>query len=263
VRTVESGNGGTAPAVVLAVRVLEELASRGGAVTLDDLTVAVDEPRSSVHRILNTLLQESFVQRVGARSGYRLAPRVMILGAAYLRELDLTEQFRSAATPIVLEINETMQLAVLDWPDAVFIAHVDSRRLVRLVTEIGRRVPAHASAVGKALLAFSSMNLVERYGELELQPVTKYTITELQALQAELIKTRRRGWARTFRESDESLCCLAAPIYRSPGDPVAAISICVPEPVMSKEKEAFLAGRLVAGAKTLSSRLEDQFCARL
>ena len=81
------------------------------------------------------------------------------------------------ASPIVERINETMQLAVLDWPDVVFVAHVDSKRPVRLATEVGRRLPAHATAVGKALLAFSGTSAAEWYRHHEMRRLTPRTAT--------------------------------------------------------------------------------------
>ena len=110
------------------------------------------------------------MQRPGQRGGYRMGPKVMTWGSSFLRAVNLIDEFHVVAAPIVGRINETMQLAVLDWPDVVFVAHVDSNRPVRLATEVGRRLPAHATAVGKALLAFSGASAaVERYRHQELR----------------------------------------------------------------------------------------------
>ncbi len=250
--------GPWAPSVMLASQILTALASRPGASTLDELASAVGQPRSSVHRVLNTLVHEEFVVRVGVRGGYSLGSKLTRLGAAYLRDFDIVEQFRAVAAPIVWEINETMQLAVLDWPSAIFIGHVDSRRRVRVATEIGGRLPANATAVGKALLAFSSTSFLDRNRNcpMEIVAMTKETITSVDALEADLSEVRARGWAHAFRESEESLCCIAAPVYRSTSsEPVAAMSICVPEPVLSSETERRLAERLLHGCAELSKRL--------
>ena len=84
-----------------------------------------------------------------------MGPKVVTWGSAFLRAINLIDEFRAVASPIVARIDETMQLAVLDWPDVIFVAYLDSKRPVRLVTEVGRRLPVHATAAGKALLAFS------------------------------------------------------------------------------------------------------------
>ena len=151
----------TAPAVITAVRVLDALTAFQGAATLDELTKLLDEPRSSVHRILNTLVESEILQRAGPRGGYRIGPKVMTWGSAFLQGGQHRRRVLEVATPIAARINETVQLAVLDSPDVVFVAYVDSERPVRLVSEVGRRLPAHATAVGKALLAFSNLSISE------------------------------------------------------------------------------------------------------
>lgn len=212
-----------APAVATAAHLLDALADHGGPATLDELTSKVGEPRSSVHRILTTLVNERVVYRAEPRGGYRLGPRLVDWGSAYLRTIDLFEEFQRVARPVVGDINETLQLAVLDWPDVVFVARVDSTRQVRLVTEIGRRIPAYASAAGKVLLA-SRPELVERYGQY--RPLTARTLRSTEALQDELERVRRQGFAEESEETAEHLCCVAAPVVGSDGA-MAAVSICV------------------------------------
>jgi DNA-binding IscR family transcriptional regulator len=90
----------TAPAVVTAIRVLDALADFQGSATLDELTQAIDEPRSSVHRILNTLVESELLQRPGPRSGYRMGPKVMTWGASFLRDVNLIDEFRAVESPI-------------------------------------------------------------------------------------------------------------------------------------------------------------------
>ena len=245
----------TAPAVVTAVRVLDALSAFQGAATLDELTQAINEPRSSVHRILNTLVEGELLQRPGQRGGYRMGPKVMSWGSAFLRAVNLVDEFRSVATPIVARIDETMQLAVLDWPDVVFVAYVDSQRPVRLVTEVGRRLPAHATAVGKALLAFSGKSAADWSCQQELRRLTPRTVTSVEELERQLAKTRRRGWAEASEEASENLTCLAAPVRAYDGSVVAAMTFCVPEPSLKLSYRETLGRELLNGCSALSRRI--------
>jgi DNA-binding IclR family transcriptional regulator len=245
----------TAPAVVTAIRVLDALAEFQGSATLDELTQAIDEPRSSVHRILNTLVESELLQRPGPRGGYRIGPKVMTWGSSFLRAVNLIDEFRSVASPIVARIDETVQLAVLDWPDVVFVAHVDSKRPVRLVTEVGRRLPAHATAVGKALLAFSGTPASEWYRHRELTRLTSRTTTNIDELERQLAKARSRGWAEASQESSENLTCLAAPVRGHEGRVSAAMSICVPEPSLKLSHRQALGRELLAGCRDLSRQI--------
>ncbi|MGA2528157.1 MAG: IclR family transcriptional regulator [Acidimicrobiales bacterium] len=251
----------TAPAVVTAIRVLDALAEFQGSATLDELTQAIGEPRSSVHRILNTLVESELLQRPGPRAGYRMGPKVMTWGSSFLRAVNLIDEFNSVASPIVARINETMQLAVLDWPDVVFIAHVDSKRPVRLVTEVGRRLPAHATAVGKAFLAFSGVPTAERYRHHEMRRLTPRTATTVVELERQLSKARRRGWAEASQESSENLTCLAAPVRGYDGRVLAAMTICVPEPSLKLSHRQVLGRELLAGCAVLARQIgaEDSY----
>ena len=245
----------TAPAVITAVRVLDALTVFQGAATLDELTKVLDEPRSSVHRILNTLVESEILQRAGQRGGYRIGPKVMTWGSAFLRAVSIGDEFRRVATPIVARLNETMQLAVLDWPDVVFIAYVDSQRPVRLVSEVGRRLPAHATAVGKALLAFSGLSVADIYRDHDMPGLTPRTVTSVEELERQLDKARRRGWAEASQEASANLTCLAAPVQGYDGRVVAAITICVPEPSLRLTYRQALGRELLNGCAELSRRL--------
>lgn len=252
---LEIRGAATAPAVTTAIRVLDALAEFQGSATLDELTQAIGEPRSSVHRILNTLVGGELLQRPGPRGGYRIGPKVMTWGSSFLRGVNLIDEFRAVAVPIVGRIDETMQLAVLDWPDVVFVAHVDSNRPVRLATEVGRRLPAHATAVGKALMAFSGTSAAGWYCHEELRKLTPRTATTVEELERQMARARRRGWAEACEESSENLTCLGAPVRGHDGRILAAMSICVPEASLKLSERQTLGRELLAGCRALSHQI--------
>jgi IclR family acetate operon transcriptional repressor len=253
----------TAPAVVTAVRVIDALAAFHGSATLDQLTRAIDEPRSSVHRILNTLVETEVLERPGQRGGYRMGPKVMTWGSSFLRAVNLIDAFHEVAAPIVARINETMQLAVLDWPDVVFVAYVDSKRPVRLATEVGRRLPAYATAVGKTMLAFSGPSAAERYRHVDLKKLMPRTVGSVEELERQLARTRRRGWAEASEETSENLTCLAAPVRAHDGAVVAAMTICVPEPSLKLSYRQALGRELLSGCRALSHQIGGEECYKL
>ena len=244
----------TAPAVVTAIRALDALTSLHGSATLDELTRVLNEPRSSVHRILNTLVASELLQRPSQRGGYRMGPKIMTWSSTFLRAVNLIDEFRVVASPIVARVDETMQLAVLDFPDVVFVAYLDSKRPVRLAAEVGRRLPAHATAAGKVLLAFSGTCVADRYRYLEMQKLTKKTVTCAEELERQLAKVRRRGWAEVSQEASENLTCLAAPVRGYDGRVAAAMTICVPEPAIKPSHRQELARELLDGATSSRGR---------
>jgi DNA-binding IclR family transcriptional regulator len=186
----------------------------------------------------------------------------MTWASSFLKAVNIIDEFRAVAEPIVARIDETMQLAVLDWPDVVFVAHVDSKRPVRLVTQVGRRLPAHATAVGKALLAFSGTSAAEWYHHDEMPRLTPRTTTSVVELERQLAKARRRGWAEASQESSENLTCLAAPVRGNEGRVLAAMSICVPATSLKLSDRQALASELLIGCGELSHQVGgDEPCA--
>jgi len=190
-----------------------------------------------------------------------MGPKVVTWGSSFLRAVNLIDEFRAVATPIVGRIDETMQLAVLDWPDVVFVSHVDSKRPVRLVTEVGRRLPAHATAAGKALLAFSGTSAADWYRHQEIRTLTPRTTATVEELERQLAKARRRGWAEASQESSENLTCLAAPVRAHDGRVIAAMTICVPEPTLRLSDRQLLGRELLIGCSELSRQIggEDMY----
>jgi DNA-binding IclR family transcriptional regulator len=124
------------------------------------------------------------------------------------------------------ELGETVNLSVLNHHSIIYIEQVESDRPLRAFNRIGNRVPAHASAAGKALLAFEpeASSIVEA----ALEPLTAATITSADALSAHLAEIRESGYALDLGEHDEDVICVAAPISGPGRRPIAALSISGP-----------------------------------
>lgn len=251
----QRANSSQVPAVTVAVRILEVLATRSNACALDELARIVGRPRSSVHRVLNTLIVEGMVEKGADGKGYCIGIGVIKLASAYGNRIEAISKFEAVAHPLVKEINETSQLAILDGFEAIFVAKVDSNRQVRLVTQIGKRVPAHASAVGKALLAFSNIDTKSEPSKIELKQVTTNTITDWNALTDQLDLIRQSGVALAVEESAENLTCVASPVFDISGRLVAAMSICVPERGVAPERITFLKAKVRESAQSVSAAL--------
>jgi IclR family acetate operon transcriptional repressor len=135
----------------------------------------------------------------------------------------------------------------------MFIARIDSTKVVRLVTQIGGRLPAHATAVGKAILAFSDAAEVDRIIAAHLPRLTANTITDPAAFRAELDRARRDGYATESEESSANLSCVSAPVF-GPDDMVrAGITVCVPVSRLTPGQSASLAEAVGRCARALSA----------
>jgi DNA-binding IclR family transcriptional regulator len=220
---------------------LEPVKSARRAVEIIDLLTRVERPlafiefvrhlgypRSSLYGILHTLVDAGWLD-LDAAGKYALGLRAYEAGSAYLR----MASFLDRAMPIMQDLRdslqETVQLAVLDGRFNVYIGKVDGPSILRLDSAVGRRLPAHATGVGKALLAeLSNDELEERLGNIELEQFTPSTIVDLEELKSHLAETRRRGYAVDDQESIIGVRCFAAPVKDATGRAVASMSVAMP-----------------------------------
>ncbi|HUA43360.1 MAG TPA: IclR family transcriptional regulator [Streptosporangiaceae bacterium] len=246
----------SSPAVVSAFRLLDLLIERPNGARLSDLARELGLPKSSALRILGTMCQIGVVRRDETTGNYQSGTRLLDYAKAPLNsEMDLVREFYRVAEPMHAEFNETVQLAVLSATDVMFIARIDSTKVVRLVTQIGRRLPAHATAVGKAILAFSEPADVDRIIAAGLPRLTASTITDSAAFRAELDRARQNGYATESEESSPNLSCLSAPVFGPDGAVRAGMTVCVPVSRLTPEQSAPLAQAVRSCAQALSGVL--------
>lgn len=210
---------------------------------------------STAHRLLGTLVARGYASQNPATGRYMLGYKLLELTSGVQDRLG---RLRTAARPhleaIQGETGETTNLVVLEGRDVVYIESVSGTRSVRLHTEVGRSIPAHTSGAGKALLAWREPDDVAALLEgAPLAPSTPHTITTLPALQDDLAKIRRRGYATDNEEHELGVACVATPILDRAGFPLAAISVSGPTPRMRETSELaeLLRGHAEQAAKEL------------
>jgi DNA-binding IclR family transcriptional regulator len=210
-----------APAVTRAAAILDALAENGSAPTpLSDLARRLGLPKSSVANICGALVDAGLVRRADA--GFRLGRRLAELGGAYLASVDQVQEFHELAGHLPVASEETMQMAVLDGLDVTYVARHDGRQPIRLASEIGRRLPASCTALGKATLAsLDPAELAERLRGVEALPtLTRNSHRRVSDLLDDIDDVRRRGHAIDNEETSEGIICLGVAIpRRTAGDP--------------------------------------------
>ncbi|WP_245849529.1 IclR family transcriptional regulator, partial [Lentzea kentuckyensis] len=140
-----------APAVTRAVALVEELARHRKPVGIAELARSLDLAKSTVSNLCTALEGTRMIRRV--EGGWQLGYKVVELGQAFLAGSDVVEEFRRATSRLPVGAQETILLAVLDGPDVVYLARHDGSQSIRLASDIGRRMPAVVTALGKAMLA--------------------------------------------------------------------------------------------------------------
>lgn len=249
--------GRAVPAVVRALDILE-LFLDGETLSAPEITTRLGLPRTTVHELVHTLVDRHYLTVSPDRAGgYRLGMRVFQLGGVFAGQLDLAREGQAVAGEVAALCDETVHVAVLEGTEVVYVAKVDSTQPVRMVSAVGRRLPAHCTAVGKMLLAMQPpAALAARYpGRVPLPAMTPSSITSLAALKRHLAEVREAGLAYERCESNDAVACVAAPVRDHEGEVVAAMSISVPVMRWDDERAAKLGTVVSDGAAALSARL--------
>ncbi|MGH3444163.1 MAG: IclR family transcriptional regulator [Nocardioidaceae bacterium] len=217
------------PAVVAAFAAMDVLADRRDGLRFTDLVGELGLAKSTTHRLLNTMLELGAVAKDNSGDRFVLGPKV----ASYLQRPSypyaaLLAGFYALAEQIRDRRDETIQLAVLSGSAVTFIGYVETTAQVRLMTRIGRRLPAHASASGKAMLAFAPEASLRLVLDAGLSALTEATIVSEARLRAELARVREVGYAVEVEEASHNLSCFSAPVLDKGGLAVAAVTACVP-----------------------------------
>jgi len=239
-----------------ALVILEYLGTQTKEVGVRELGQAIGLSKSSVHRILQTLRARGFVKWNPDNARYSLGMRAFEVGCGILRSMEAHAVAKPYLEQLVANLGETAFLGVLDDADLVVIDKIDGRRSVRMYADIGSRRPLHSTAIGKALLAHLERAEIDRI--IAAKPLTRYTkntITDPEALRAELDKIRRLGYAEDNEEMEDGLYCVGAPLFNYSGKPVASISISVPKIGQQNVQKDRLIKAVVQAAQEISAKL--------
>jgi len=207
--------------VARAVSVLDALAEADRDLGTNEIARRTGINASSVSRLLATLADGGLVLRAADTGRYCLGLRMWQLGNAALARFDIREAARPHLAALVDTTGETASLSVPGEREAMTVDFVQSERSVQSVARVGRPSVAHATAIGKVLLACGE-------GKLPPGPLTAYTartIIDRQELAVELARTARRGWAEAIGERESDLNAIAAPIFGLQGELTAILGL--------------------------------------
>lgn len=249
--SARSDNSGNVQSVERAFWLLETMADNGGTMRLSELASACGLALPTIHRLIRTLVDLGYLRQDASRR-YMLAPRLIGLGDSAAQMLAVFA--RPHLARLVDELEETANLAMLDSDQIVYVAQVPSRHSMRMSTEVGRRVDAHATAVGKAIMSRLPRDevreLIQRTG---LAAKTEHTITDVDALLAQLDAAAENGYALEDGERELGVRDVAVAVENAPAR--LAVSVSGPAVRMTDEWVARAVPLLADVGRTLSDDL--------
>ncbi len=233
----------TLSSVQNAARLLKTFTSLDRELGVTELAHRLGLGKSTVHRLLATLAEEQLIEQDPVSGRYRLGLAVHELGAAASTATDLHAAALTPMSVLRARTGETVQIAVLDGREVVYVERLDSPNTLALFLEVGRRNDAHVTGTGKCLLSFLDEATLDRMLDgWELRAQTPSTITDPLALKKELARSRRRGYATNLHESEVGVISVAGPIRDGHNRVIASMSVAGPaermEPVMERTTQA-------------------------
>lgn len=214
------------PAVKRAFQVIELLAKSDAGLTISDIHRALKLPLSSAATILYTLEALGYLEREETNSRYTLGVRILSFSRKIADQLNIAGRCQVLLEELVRESGLTGHLAIRLDGESMYVARVAAPGLLQISSYVGMRWPVHASAVGKALLAFLPLEERSRVVKnLDLRSVTPHTITSADALEAQFLKFRHVGYCWEISEGEVGVACIAAPVFGPDQEVIAAISL--------------------------------------
>ena len=220
---------------------------------LSELVARIGVSKGTVFRVLATLEMKGFVERRARDGKYVLGPRLTVIAAPSVEY----EQLRWSAIPplsvLTDAFGESAHIGVLYERRVVTVQAVDGHHDVRMHSSVGKRSPAHASSIGKAILATYGDPEIDAYiEEPGLESQTPYTITDSDAFRTALREGRSRGYAIDDEEVQLGVRCVGAPIFDRTGRAVAGVSVSGPTIRITDERVAEIAPKVRHAARAIS-----------
>ncbi|HEY3209825.1 MAG TPA: IclR family transcriptional regulator C-terminal domain-containing protein [Actinomycetota bacterium] len=195
------------------------------ALTLSEIADLAGLTRAAARRFLITLKDLGYVGSDGRL--FSLRPRVLELGYSYLSSLPIWEVAKPHLEDLADKVRETTSASVLDGTDIVFVARVETKRIMAMTLGVGSRLPAWATAMGRVLLAdMRPADLDQYFAKVTLEPLSARTVTDEAELRGIIEQARIQGWTLVDQEVEEGVRSLAVPIRSTDGRAAAALTVC-------------------------------------
>jgi len=244
------------PGLTRGLRILQSFSRQKPRLSAAEIGRALELPRASAFRLIQTLEHLEFLEREG--HSYRLGPAVLGLGFEYLASLGLSERARPVVEGLRDKVGHSAHLAIRDGADVVVLLKAAGPSAFSSWVNVGTRLPAHATVLGRALL--QGMPAAELRGLFSgrLKRYSTHTPTSLKALEELLAEDGMRGAAVSEGHYEENICSIACPVQDRAGRVAAAISITIPRASFAPDDPARLIRAVQGAAEKLGARLTDE-----
>ncbi|MDD3840743.1 MAG: IclR family transcriptional regulator [Clostridia bacterium] len=239
-----------------ALSILELLSDYNEGLRITDISEKVGLHKSTVYRLLSTLIYKDFVVQDIETNKYKTTLKLFELGSKKIKNTDLVSVSKAYTKKLMECVNEVVHLVVREGNHIVYIDKVEADNTIRMASTIGKRNPMYCTAVGKAILAYlPEQEVQEIWNNSKIEKRTQYTITDFKVLRMELDSIKQRGYAVDNEENEVGVRCVSAPIFNRIGKTDAAISISGPAIRVTEDKVEAIAQEVIKYAHLISKEL--------
>lgn len=215
-------------AVERALDILLCFSSERSKLSLTQIAEIVGMNKSTVHRLLLTLEGKSFLHRESSTGLYELGYRFLDMASIVIKNVDIQGFAQPYLERLAEECGETVDLAILDGSQIIYLQVIESNQRVKLAAAVGQRLPVHCTASGKAFLAYLPQDEIHRILAGGLTRYTENTLTSIEEIKKDIEQTRSRGFSISEQEFENYIHAIAAPILNANQVPVAVIAVVGP-----------------------------------
>lgn len=238
-----------------ALDILEELARSRHPLGLNELARRTELSKSTVHRILHTLLERNYAEKT-LEGTYAIGPKMFHTLSYHINSLELQAEAKPYLVALQKALNLTVYLGVRDGPFVSIIEREATDRSDEEFAQVGHRYPAHCSSMGKCLLAcLSSTELEEVLYGFDLVALTENTITSKTEFIKHLHLVRKQGYSTDIEESEYNHRCLAAPVYNYRGDAIAVVGVSGTNDEIPESELDYIASQVVLAGQRISNAM--------
>ena len=262
-RTAAASTGaresGQVQSLTRALALLDTLAETTDGMTLSDVAQVVGLAPSTAHRLLTTLESRRFVRFLASDGLWQVGVQSFVVGQAFRRSRDVIALARPQMRQLMEATGETANLYIVEGGEAVCMAQVESRQMMRAIARPGGRVKLHCSGAGKAMLAHLPADEVAKVLQAHGLPrTTERTLDTPQRLRADLEKVRALGYAIDDEEHAVGLRCVASTVLDEAGQPLAALSVSGPSARIDEAAMSLIGGLVRHAAMAVTELVGGQ-----
>jgi DNA-binding IclR family transcriptional regulator len=219
--------------------ILELLATNPNGLTLTELANITGASKSTLMPVVHTLAHRKFISLDKTTYQYRIGISAYCIGASYSDNKTTLQFIQTEMKEITARSGEICQMGIFDNGQILYIAKIDSDKPVRIISYIGKRIPAYCTALGKAILSTKTMEEIKNIYPKGLLPLTQNTVTDFDALERQLAEINSSGFAYECGEVIEQTECIAVPLLKN-NISFAAISVSIPTFRSTPEKRELI-----------------------